>query len=1812
MGEGMGEERKVGYCKIGSVKSNVGHLDSAAGITGLIKTVLSLQHKQLPPSLHFEQANPQIDFANSPFEVNTQLSDWSANGYPRRAGVSSFGIGGTNAHVILEEAPERSPASPSRPWQLLVLSAKSASALDNATTNLAAHLQANPQLKLADVAYTLQVGRKRFEHRRVLLVPNPESDSESFSETITALETIDPARLLSGQERIKERPVVFMFPGGGTQYINMGFECYQSEALFKEVIDTCAELLEPELGFDLRDLLYPSTKDSTSAADLLNQIAFTQPILFVVEYALARLWLSWGVKPQAMIGHSLGEYVAACVAGVFSLPDALKIMTLRGRLMQETVNGRMMAVTLPAAEIEPLLPPGVSLGVINSPTQCVVSGEIAGVEQLGQQLKDQGIDCRLLRISCASHSVLMEPILPAFIEKVQELTLQPPQIPIISNVTGTWMTAAEATDPIYWAKHLCQTVRFADGLQEIMAEPEWALLEVGPGRTLSGLVKRQSNELPTQPVLNSLPPAAAADEQGALPYLLTTLGRLWLAGVPIDWAGFYCSHNEEKRHRVPLPTYPFERQRYWLEGTRGTDKRSTSSQSQPIEWKRAPLEEWFYIPSWKRAVPGVAHLDVTQNWLLFVDAAGFGEQLLSRLQAAGQMVVTVSAGTDFARIAEDRYTINPQARADYDRLLKELEASGKFPSIISHLWHVPTRVVPPDSVDSWFVRVEEARALGFDSLLCLAQALSGHTLAQPIKLAVVTSQLYQVTGHEQLAPEKATILGPSLVIPQEMSDVTCINIDLPEVAGLSPMQIKRLIEDLVADLTDPRALVAQEAADSASASGIIAYRGPHRWRQTYEPAQLVLPASHERGPKVPTLLRQGGTYLITGGLGGIGLSMAEYLAESVQANLILTSRSGLNGSERKEKAVRSLQAKSSEVLVLKADVADWKQMAAAIAQAKERFGHIHGVIHSAGVPGGGIIELKTSEVVTAVLRPKVQGTLVLDRLLAAQETPPDFMIYCSSLASVLGVVGQVDYCAANAFQDAFAHYRTNHPTNPIPVISINWDTWQEVGMAVEADGARMPALVAKQEGSLGPLQGESRAVSHPLFDECIVEAPNRLVYVSKLKVAEQWVLNEHRIMGQATLPGTAYLELARAAFSEQASFNGDSPSSLEIRDVSFLNSLVVADDEEKEVYTILTEQQEEVHFSIVSHEGSGEWLEHARGVGSSNGIVSAKKHDLQALAAACEQEMVLNDEASEERVLLTGPRFDTLKRMNVADTLREGLAYLELPAEFAADLESYLLHPTLMDVGTAFLTLPTVSEAVPIGYQKVNISGPLPRKMYSYARYTSEPQSDLIKIDLTMMDEQGQERVAIKGFTLMQIGLSTLVRNSGMTLDDLSRPVAQPANSNQGLAHGIQPQEGGTVLSHILRVPRSYHGLPQVLVSTLNISAQRQVTRLLEEPDVNSKPSAAQYARPALSTSYVAPTTKNEQIMAQLWQELLGIEQIGIHDDFFELGGHSLLATRLMADLDTQFGKKIPLATLFQAPTISQLAARLSVSDSQMSQAWAAGIPIQAGGKRTPFFCVPGAAAHVLYLRELAQHLGGDQPFYGLQPPGLDDDKPPLTRVEDMVNLFLDVLRETQPTGPYLLGGHSAGGHIAFALALALQERGEEVPLVVILDTATIQDINEQAERLGEQHAESLEDYMRILKERLGDRLSIEYSDLEGLNEDQALHNVAEAYKEANLLPEQASGEQVSRMDAMNQAITEALKDYVPQGVYEGQVLLFQAEKGDFEDKTRMAEGWQAVCSKPIDVHTVPGNHLTMFMAPHVEVLARHLGAALERAVNAS
>jgi acyl transferase domain-containing protein len=1045
------------FCALGSVKPNVGHLDRAAGVTGLIKTALSLYHRQIPPSLQFEQPHPDSHLEHSPFYVSTQLQDWPAGPTPRRAGVSSFGLGGTNVHVILEEPPIPAPSAEPERWQLLPLSARSEAALQQMRLRLAEHLRAHPELSLADVATTLQLGRSTFPYRNVLV-------SQQIAEAAEALESNNPRAVFSMHQEHRERTTAFLFPGVGEQYPGLTGELYRQEAVFREAVDRCSELLKPYLGEDLRTILYADqsraskngagqtqidlrgmlgrngTRSTEASAATLKQTSIAQPAVFVIEYALAQLFMHWGIRPNALMGYSLGEYVAACISGVLSLPDALKLVARRAQLIQATAAGAMIAVALSEESVEQYLDDQVSLAAINGPSTCVLAGPVESIELIEQQLTELGTIVRRVETTHAFHSTMLTEVQEPLKALLGEIALHAPTIPYISNVTGTWITAEQATSPAYWAEQMCQPVRCASGLRLLLQETSHVLLEIGPGQSLSAFARQHPacDKDRLSLVLSTLP--ALYDRQSESASVLNTLGKLWLAGVEPGWTAL---HAGEQRYRIPLPTYPFERQRFWLDELADWQQRVLTAQ--PRTGKLPDRADWFALPTWEQAplAPDRVTRDAesASPWLIFLDPYHPGRQVAQRLQQAGHRCVLVSAGSQFQKQDEWNYTIRPAEAADYQALCKALTASDLMPRTVLHCWSLTASEAELSGPAGFQTQQEN----GLYSLLFLAQAISAQFYQETVRVIVLANHLHAVTGQETIYPEKTTLLAACRVIPQELPNLRyrCVDLALdgPNLT-LTPRQLAQIVDECLSSSPDPA----------------IAYRGTQRWRQSYQPAKLSAP-DEDKSP-----FRQQGVYLITGGLGYVGLVLADYLARTYQARLVLTSRSTLPPraewsawlaehaeDERMSRQIRQVQAletAGAEVLVLQADMAEHAQVQGVIAQTLQTFGTLHGVIHAAGITtedGFGVIQDSGPAQCILQAGPKVYGLYALEEALSGLEL--DFCLLFSSISAILGGLGFLAYAAANLFMDAYTSQ--HNQTAERPWLCVNWDTWYRESMQDE-------------------------------------------------------------------------------------------------------------------------------------------------------------------------------------------------------------------------------------------------------------------------------------------------------------------------------------------------------------------------------------------------------------------------------------------------------------------------------------------------------------------------------------------------------------------------------------------------------------------------------------------------------------------------------------------------------------------------------------------------------------------------------------------
>ena len=1032
-----------GYCAIGSVKTNVGHLDAAAGVAGAIKAILALKHQQIPASLHFGEPNPEIDFASTPFYVPTRLQKWKGNA-PRRAGVMSTGMGGTNAHIVLEEPPAPAITADDRPPHLLVLSARTESALDEVTLRLRQFLEDNERVSLGDVAHTLRVGRRAFGYRRCVVCADR-------LDAIRALSAHNTKATLSGRTEDARRPVVLLLPGIGDHYVGMGRGLYDAWPVFREEADRCAAILEPHLGVDIRSLIYPIgrrtpepsaggidlkrmlARDNDAASDpdteKLDRTVFSQPALFTIEYATTRLWQSLGVTPDAIVGHSMGEYVAACISGVLSLEDALRLIAVRAKLVSELPLGGMLAVALPEQELVPLLPAELSLSVINGPRLCVVAGPPDALTQFEERLNGLNVVCRRVRNAHAFHSRMLEPIAEALEAEAAKVRFGAPSIPYISNVSGTWISASDARDPAYWAKHATRPARFSDALRALWQFTNPVLLEAGPGRTLGVLAAQHPDRGDAPTLVSSI--RHEYENEPDVDFLWRSIGRLWVSGIQIDWDSTPAGSHHR---RVPLPTYPFERQLHWLGPV---PPRQPDTSGKASVRKNPNRAEWLYAPSWKRTLPRAIGTDVARHqrgrYLVYADACDFAARLSAKLQAAGHDVVTVRRDDGYRQIDSRTFTIAPQAALQCGALIGELLERGWVPDRIVHAWSVTGSADMPSDA----AHFEETQRLGFYSLLFLAKALAARNLSHDITLFVLSDRLHDVSGVEPVCAEKAPLLGPCMVIRQEYPNVRVQSLDVD--AHDDPGSCDRAVDLVLREFADP------------DSSPCVAHRNGQRWIQAYEPVQLP------EFPKCGSQFRTRGVYLITGGLGKVGIALSEYLAEQYQARLVLLGRSALPVREEWDawveshaaddpvrtriEAIRRVETLGAEVIYADVDVADIPSLRAAVDQAVQRFGALHGVVHAAGVIGPGAhLEIKDCDPASceAAFRAKAGGVLALRTVLEGM--PLDFCLLISSMASVLGGIGHATYAASNLYLDAFA-LRQNR-VSMVPWLSVNSDFWR--------------------------------------------------------------------------------------------------------------------------------------------------------------------------------------------------------------------------------------------------------------------------------------------------------------------------------------------------------------------------------------------------------------------------------------------------------------------------------------------------------------------------------------------------------------------------------------------------------------------------------------------------------------------------------------------------------------------------------------------------------------------------------------------------
>ena len=1756
-------------CVIGSVKANIGHLGEAAGMASLIKTILSLQHRKLPPTINYTSPNPRLELDSTPFEIRRSLSDWSAAAGPRVAGVTSLGAGGTNAHVLIEEAAgpalPRTTARSARP-ELLVVSAKAERAARQGAEALANHLAQSGDDLLSDIAHTLQQGRREFPYRTFVVARSP---SDAASALVEAAKNVQFAES-------SENDVIFMFPGGGAQYEGMGRELYEQLDAYREAVDECLALLPLEIASEVRRLVLKAPSAPGPAASELERPSLALPALFATEYALAVQLENWGIRPQACIGHSMGEYVAACLSGVFSLADALMLVLARGRLFETLPAGAMLSVEMSEEQLAPLLGAELSIAAVNAETLCVASGPVEAISALEQKLRELEVEATRLHISVAAHSSMLEPILSEFELICRRVRFGEVGTPFVSTLTGDWIKDSEALDPRYWVKHLRGTVRFSQSVRVVLGKRQPVLVEVGPGRTLASL-SRMHGAKATATTLRH-PNEVASD----VSYLLATLGRAWQFGAKLDFSKLRAPDAEAPR-RVALPGYQFQRESYWIKPGERSEKPPTDAFT-----RIADLGDWFQVPAWHQTArpPRGAR---EGNWLLVGGPKKLAERLAS---GRGSKTVIATAGPGFSRRGELRYELNMQLRGDWDQLFEDLRERGLMPDQIVHLTGLTSAVMDWSNAPAWLAgeRYAALEERYFFTLLPIAQALS--RLDSPITLTVVANRLFRVDDGAAPEPHKSLLLGPALVVPRELPHVRSRCIDF----------------DAHADAADHEALLHElEAEPEATA---IALRRGTRWTR-----RLVPSAIGESAAQLESL-PEACTVVISGGLGGIGLTLAKHLARVKHAKLVLLGRSALPPKEQWSELVAQrstepvlasrlrqlleLESLGGQVLTFNADVTKEMQIASVRSEVRAKFGPADVVIHAAGSIHDAPLDLKTADETRAVIATKALGAVVLESVFGRDR--PRLFVACSSVASILGLPGQIDYAAANAFLDAFVE---SAPARGkfARAISIGWNAWRDVGMAVA-----LAERASTTDSTLGVKLGP-----HPCLERVVTESDSQRVFGTQFSRMKHWLVGEHVVAnGDALIPGTGYLELARAGLELDPL-----PAPVRLTNVTFASPFFVPAGASRELFLDLTrETAERFAFSFYSSSkddphvfGTVEYVDELDPMSDLGAVLTRL------------QLSVAPGPFLDQSFMDFGPRWGNIR--GTCYGRGEALIHLQLPDEFASDLRSYRMHPALLDMATggAQRLIPDFDPErdfyVPFAYESVTLYADMSAESYSHVRLRST-LAGVALFDVTQYAPDGSVILEARGFTMKRIERQfSSTRESAPPLSQAPKGAPSP-QLRELIQTGIAPAEGVDAFTRLID-----SGLTGT-VYTSSIDVNAWLRQLDATETASDAEGASGFERPSLETTFVAPRNQVEQQLANFWSELLGMKSVGMDDDFFELGGHSLLAVRLFNKIRRELKVDLPLSVLFEAPTIATLS-RVVAEDAGVeleplkqappsngngathapeplptqAKRWTSLIKMQPRGDLTPFFCVAGMGGNLHNLRKLALFLGQSRPVYGLQPPGANDASELLYTVEALAEHYINALRTVRPHGPYCLGGYSGGGVVAFEMARQLSAAGEQIAFLGFLDSFS----------------------PAIPKRGLTGRARIHFDRLRQLGAQYALGTVRRrlqyerqrlGMKLRLLTMQQTPAEGEQRYEAVAASWMVASERYQP-GPLAGSATLFRAkEPGVLSNWTAFEVdeqyGWGSLLTQGVHVEVCPGSHADMCEEPHVRTLAAKLRDAIDRA----
>jgi acyl transferase domain-containing protein len=1277
----------------------------------------------------------------------------------------------------------------------------------------------------------------------------------------------------------------------------MGRALYETHRVFREVIDHCAALLETELGLDIRDVLYPDAARRDEAAQLLARTFITQPAIFMVSYATARVFLDLGLQPQVLIGHSVGEYVAAVIAEVMTLEQALLAVAFRGRLIYALPKGSMLAVLKSEAELAGVLPDTLDVAVINSPELVVVSGPDEEIAQFAARMAQQKVFTKRLPTSHAFHSRMMAPSLDAYREHFRRVTLRAPRIPIISTVTGKPMTAEQATDHEYWVQHVVDPVRFADAARAALTHESLIFVECGPGHSLESAIRRQLPAQATHAVISTL-----KEGDDALAAVDAALAKLWVEEHVVNLARHFGS---EGCRKVPFPLLPFARTRYSIDFSANASV--DAAEKNP---RKPDPASWYSLPAWRRT-PAVAHVprleraqvDGEPVWLVFV-ADALGEQLASTLRARGQRCVAVRRGAGYRRDG-DEATLDPAQRANFDALLRALPGERSSLRVVYGWTHTPGSggALGLDDIDATL-------ELAFHALVRLERSLIEHAHPGCASLLILADDAFDVSGGGAVRSERALALGPARTLFKEHSEFCSRFINI---------ESRRVTDANRAGLVDE--LLAEALIDTDEA--LVSYAGTMRWTECFEPLALEPPAGLlPRADGAPPALKQGGVYLVTGGAGGIGRTCSHFIAERVRAHFVWTSRTplppraewdALIAAQRDDalverlRAIRAIEALGSSVHCHAVESSDLDGMRRMRDEVEAQLGPVCGIVHAAGIAGGGVIALRDEAEFDAVLRPKVHGSLVLHALFG--DRPLDFIHFCSSVTALFGEAGRIDYTSANAFMDALC--QSGAWRNAARATSINWCEWALVGMGAAWESEKLrrkPGARARRADAL-PAATPGRGPDLRMLDE----STDASVFRIDIDPARHWILAEHLLVGQPTMVGTSYLDTLRRWAGQRGS------TQLTVRGATFASPLIAMGGATPELRLQCHRDGNGWRFAFSSSLDGNDWKEHFTGRLATSVDAPALPLLTDCLARCAAEPRLQRHftsvaDANGNLTLHYSERWDCLEALYLGDD--EWVARLELPERFGADLDLHNLHPALLDVATSchFSSMPQYQDTyLPYSYGELVMLAPFTRTLHVWGRPSPRQPEDAARVsfDFVLYDADARPVLLLRDYTLTRVG------NAGV--DAARGRKAQAATATK--IDAILPDEGKQVFARLLE-----QDLPQVIVHPQDFQLEFDETRLsrvrrkLQEALAARQQAAQADDRPELGTDFTEPEDDIERTIAAIWSAILGVRRIGANDAFNELGGNSLLAIQVIAGIGEAFDVEIKASEFMGSASVRALA----------------------------------------------------------------------------------------------------------------------------------------------------------------------------------------------------------------------------------------------------------------------------------------------------